>query len=720
MPVTSSRRQNLLDDSSSGLLDSVLRVLTSDLHVPLYLQAGLRVIDFQTGRRLPKRRDGRWASCTLVRDDGTEEQRRLTASSLLAHAGVTRSKSGLRRNALGRSIYAAAFPEVGRRVVLDVDAHGSEPAAPRTRAIVEWCRRRGLAPLVCSSPGGGHHVTLVMPRAVRRETGHQVGLDILRAVADESGVPMAGIDVYPHGNKALRLPLGRGQHILDPDTLEVLPSTLEVRVYRGDIDPEDIPAECLSRIIDRGRSRVVEYYRTESVSTELRPSPCGQFTDELQVYDPAGLVASSEIEQRWVPAEDCHPFESVGDHRLGPLAIREYCSRLDGALLPEDVLQMLQGDRSASQTGGRTAERFRRLSVVPESSCREKETNAHEWTADDARDAHPEASTGDPQPPHQTTLYLYQDPLAIPSESIPISSGVPHGGMMSSDEVGRRRVRRVVSRGGQRAGVAYLDPREHWTGVRWRAGIAHLLARGVTVAGTRNAAVMKLAFHWYKERGLSPQQCLNECRRWAGRHAHASSLSGAHLVRACESEMKVAINAIVARNVGHRGRGRFVHDRGPHATSDAPPVSWRTAACGGTTEQLLAGVDERVREEVSALLQWLALPSRSGAVVTLSTKLLKVVCGSRRVAVGRARLSTAVMAKDELVRLGVLVLAHGHSAGRHGAMYQNARYSHEALEERAEVERAARAVRTKHRGPWVVTGYAEVPRRCGVMRSSAG
>jgi hypothetical protein len=189
----------------------------------------------------------------------------------------------------------------------------------------------------------------------------------------------------------------------------------------------------------------------------------------------------------------------------------------------------------------------------------------------------------------------------------------------------------------------------------WRK-VHRLLSEGVTEAGTRHDAVLTLCFAWGAAAGLSDDETIERLIAWCGAHAHAGSkLAGPRFTAECVREA-----AHYLRTYGPRwpfrgaGRGSAV-------------------ALGVLVEadrRVLELVDARVRTEAAAVLSFLAGKADDGGTVAdpveWAARLAARLLGDRRVVDGDQRRRAAVMAVEELARLGVITRHSGHAVGRHG------------------------------------------------------
>ena len=190
----------------------------------------------------------------------------------------------------------------------------------------------------------------------------------------------------------------------------------------------------------------------------------------------------------------------------------------------------------------------------------------------------------------------------------------------------------------------------------WRK-VHRLLADGVTAAGTRHDAVLTLCFAWGAAAGLSDSETIDRLITWCGAHAHGGSrLTGsARFTAECIREGWHYLRSHGPR-WPFRGRGRSSSVAlGVLVTAD---------------RRVLERVDERVRTEAGAVLAFLAGKADGAGVVAdpveWATGLVRRLLGDRRVVVEGERRRAAVMAVEELARLGVITRHSGHAVGRHG------------------------------------------------------
>jgi len=106
-----------------------------------------------------------------------------------------------------------------RTVTVDIDAHdgqSKEDVLARTEAVIQAVG--DAKPLVTTTPRGGAHTTWLTSEATWTESGRAFVVNRLK----EAGIRLASgdVEVFPHGRKLLRLPLGRDCLMLDPESLE--------------------------------------------------------------------------------------------------------------------------------------------------------------------------------------------------------------------------------------------------------------------------------------------------------------------------------------------------------------------------------------------------------------------------------------------------------------------------------------------------------------------
>jgi len=187
--------------------------------------------------------------------------------------------------------------------------------------------------------------------------------------------------------------------------------------------------------------------------------------------------------------------------------------------------------------------------------------------------------------------------------------------------------------------------------------VRRLLEHGVTEPSTRHDAVLTLAFYWGATCGREAGRVLALLEAWCKAHPHSGSRLAARpraFVATCLREASHYLEHYAAK-WKFRGQG----DGGGLATL-AP-----------ADQVVIAAADPRVRDEVAAILAWLAGRTddtgRIGVPVQISTGLLARVCGGdRRVVEEGKRRRATTMALEELERLGVLTLAQNYVVGRHG------------------------------------------------------
>ena len=194
-------------------------------------------------------------------------------------------------------------------------------------------------------------------------------------------------------------------------------------------------------------------------------------------------------------------------------------------------------------------------------------------------------------------------------------------------------------------------------GRAFKEKVRRLLEHGVTEPSTRHDAVLTLAFYWGATCGQAESRALALLEAWCKAHPHTGSRLAARpraFVATCVREAAHYL-AHYAAKWRFRGNG----DGGGLVTL-AP-----------ADQVVIAAADPRVRDEIAAILAWLAGRTddtgRIGAPVQIATGLLARVCGGDRrvVDAGKRRRATTI-ALEELERLGVLTLAQNYVVGQHG------------------------------------------------------
>jgi hypothetical protein len=190
----------------------------------------------------------------------------------------------------------------------------------------------------------------------------------------------------------------------------------------------------------------------------------------------------------------------------------------------------------------------------------------------------------------------------------------------------------------------------------WRK-VERLLSSGVTEPGTRHDAVLTLCFAWGAAAGLSESDTVERVIAWCGAHPHEGSRLGS----------SAAFTAECVREAAH-----YLRTRGPR-------WKFRGAGRGSAValgvlveadRRVLERVDAAVRSEAGAILAFLAgRADPAGQVadpVEWAASLAARLLGDRRVVVDGARRRAAVVAIEELARLGLITRHSGHAVGRHG------------------------------------------------------
>lgn len=182
-------------------------------------------------------------------------------------------------------------------------------------------------------------------------------------------------------------------------------------------------------------------------------------------------------------------------------------------------------------------------------------------------------------------------------------------------------------------------------------------AEGVTEAGTRHDAVLTLCFAWGAAAGLSDGETIERLIAWCGAHAHSGSrLAGSPRFTAeCVRE---AAHYLATR----RARWKYQGSGRGSAVSLGVLVE--------ADRRVLERVDVSVRTEAAAVLSFLAGKADDGGTVAdpveWAASLAARLLGDRRVQVEGARRRAAVVAVEELARLGVITRHSGHAVGRRG------------------------------------------------------
>jgi hypothetical protein len=193
-------------------------------------------------------------------------------------------------------------------------------------------------------------------------------------------------------------------------------------------------------------------------------------------------------------------------------------------------------------------------------------------------------------------------------------------------------------------------------GRAFRTKVQALLAHGVTEPASRHDAVLVLSFYWFATCGHDSGKALALLEQWCRAHPHHGSQLAARpraFTRACLREaahyLEYGASAWPFRGRGDGG------GRGTLTTAD---------------QVVIAAADARVRDEVAAVMAWLA--GRAGddgrvlEPVQIASGLLARLCGDRRVVEGGRRRRAVTIALEELERLGVLTLEYNYVVGRRG------------------------------------------------------
>ena len=193
----------------------------------------------------------------------------------------------------------------------------------------------------------------------------------------------------------------------------------------------------------------------------------------------------------------------------------------------------------------------------------------------------------------------------------------------------------------------------------WRK-VTQLLAEGVTEPATRHDAVMVLTFAWGAAAGCDEEETIGRVVAWCGAHAHTGSRYGGsfRFTRECVREARAYFRRFAP----------LWPFRGSRGAASPVALGILTAA----DRIVVDSVDPRVRPEVAAILAFLVGRARGGVVadpVEWCASLAERLLGERRIVEGRQRRRAAVIAIEELARLGVLTRHKGHSVGAHGRQW---------------------------------------------------
>jgi hypothetical protein len=194
-------------------------------------------------------------------------------------------------------------------------------------------------------------------------------------------------------------------------------------------------------------------------------------------------------------------------------------------------------------------------------------------------------------------------------------------------------------------------------GRAFKEKVRRLLEHGVTEPSTRHDAVLTLAFYWGATCGREAGMALSLLEAWCKAHPHTGSRLAARPRMFLVTCVREAAHYLAYHAAKWKFRG---HGDGGGLVTLAP-----------ADQAVIAAADHRVRDEIAAILAWLAgrtdATGRIGAPVQISTGLLARVCGGdRRVVDAGKRRRATTMALEELERLGVLTLAQNYVVGQHG------------------------------------------------------
>lgn len=193
--------------------------------------------------------------------------------------------------------------------------------------------------------------------------------------------------------------------------------------------------------------------------------------------------------------------------------------------------------------------------------------------------------------------------------------------------------------------------------------VSILLRDGVSVPGTRHSAILSVVFAWHAS-GLGLEEIRTRLDQWFRGHKHASKdlAKGEAGIRQSMREGMHYARLLVTNNVpryAERGRVGIVARSAVLVEAD-----WR----------VLDAVAEDVRREARELLAYFAgHANKAGAVldpIPFGVSHAAALVGDRRVArPGRRRARAAVVAIEELERLGVLTLHCDYSTGNHARVW---------------------------------------------------
>jgi len=194
-------------------------------------------------------------------------------------------------------------------------------------------------------------------------------------------------------------------------------------------------------------------------------------------------------------------------------------------------------------------------------------------------------------------------------------------------------------------------------GRAFKVKVRRLLEYGITEPSSRHDAVLTLAFYWAATCGRTNERALTLLEAWCKAHSHQGSQLGAKPRAFLATCLAEAAHYLVHHAAHWKFRGH----------GDGGGLATLTLA----DRVVIDASDARVRDEVAAILAWLAGRTnddgRIGAPVQISTALLARLCGSdRRVVDGGKRRRATTIAMEELERLGVLTMAHNYVVGRRG------------------------------------------------------
>ncbi len=212
-------------------------------------------------------------------------------------------------------------------------------------------------------------------------------------------------------------------------------------------------------------------------------------------------------------------------------------------------------------------------------------------------------------------------------------------------------------------GTGPTGPHGVLRGAAFVSEVRRLCLEGLTEAGTRHFALLRLLWYWRVCCRLEVVTCLARLEQWLRAFAHVTRKNPEQFLTESRREARLYLERL------------SVPDRGTWAVRSRRRVS---CPIFSNDEKVVCLADQRVQREVRQILAFLHGHCLDNGVVPdavlLSSHILRELVGERRICErmpdGRlARRRAGVMAVEELIRLRVLTVDTDYSRGRHGRLY---------------------------------------------------